>query len=63
MKRYRIRVPVKRASGEQIYECDAESAEEALAIYHRDDPPLECVSEEIEVEQVGDPEVEEVLSR
>ena len=57
-KKYLIRVPVERAHGEQLYEIEADSPEEALALYQTGDH--ECVSEELEVERCGEPEINEI---
>lgn len=58
-RRWRIRVPVERASGEQVYEVEAATAEAARALYDRGDCG-ECVCEELQVETVGEPEIEEI---
>jgi len=58
MPLYRLRVPVERASGEQIHEIEADSPEEALALWETGEH--ECVSEELEVDKIGEPEIEEI---
>jgi hypothetical protein len=57
--RYLIRVPVERAHGEQGWEIEAASPEEALALYLAGDGKAECVYEDLEVEKAGEPTVEE----
>lgn len=55
-KKWTVRLPVERASGHQYYEVMADSLEEAKQAWAADQGNLECVSEEIEVEHVGEPE-------
>lgn len=55
MPRYEIIVPITRATGHRVYEVEASSPEEALALYHQGD--VDFVDEVIDVEDVGDPEV------
>jgi hypothetical protein len=58
MKKYRITVPVTRASGWQTYTVKAESITEALIAHQNGDSDFE--DEELEVTNLGEPEVEEL---
>lgn len=57
-KHYQIVVPVERASGERLYEAWAESRQEALRLYY--EQKLPCLHEELEAEELGEPEVSEL---
>ena len=56
MKRYRIIVPVVKASGSQVWEGDAENAVDALQRYRNG--VFQCVEEVLNAEITGEPEVE-----
>lgn len=59
MNRYRIRVEVVRASGEQIYEVEARSKAHARQLYDRDEQGS-CVEENLEAEVVGEITIEKI---
>lgn len=57
-KLFEVVVPVTRASGEQIFRVEAETAEQAKALVEAGD--LDCYEEHLAVETVADQEEWEV---
>lgn len=53
--KWEIIVPIKRASGQQVYEVEAATEEEARRMWDAGQC-AECVSEEMFAETLGEPE-------
>lgn len=60
MKTFQVICCVVRAQGTQVFEVRAESLEEAKRKWAADEGAYDCVSEEIEVTEIGSPEFREV---
>lgn len=58
MSKYEIHCSIKRATGTQVWEVEANSEQDALARHNRGESEL--ISEEIEVHELGETSVEPV---